>query len=306
MKESEHFKWANKPIQTYEIMNATPYSYWRSVWRTFFSKFSTVLLLVIVCLLFVVSFGLPLISTYDPMIAAHINDSSRHFLPPSRTFVFGTDDIGNAVFDVVFFGTRTSLLISFVVTAINVSLGLVVGCLWGMSSRLDKLFIEVYHVVSSLPHLLIVTVLMYVLGQGFWQLVLAMCVTGWLSVAYFVRTQVLLIRNRDYNLVSSCLKTPKRKVVSKNLLPYLTSVMMTVVARDIPSVISTEVFLSFLGIGLQANTPSLGRILHKYTNYFQGFPHLFWAPVLILGILSISLYLLSQALADATNPKSHR
>ncbi len=165
--------------------------------------------------------------------------------------------------------------------------------------------IEVYNIVSSVPYILIVTVLMYAMGRGFWQLVFAMCVTGWLSTAYFIRTQVMIIRDREYNLASKCLGTPTGRIVTRNILPYLISVIMTVIAGEIPSAISLEATLSFLGLGLSVDVPSLGRMISKYSNYFNGYPHLFWAPVLTLAAVTISLYVIGQALADASDPRTH-
>ncbi|MGL4372364.1 MAG: ABC transporter permease, partial [Turicibacter sp.] len=142
-------------------------------------------------------------------------------------------------------------------------------------------------------------------GRGFWQLVFAMCITGWLGIAYFIRTQVMIIRDREYNLASKCLGTPKMRMVTKNVLPFQLSVIMTIISREIPSAISTEVFLSYLGIGLGVDVPSLGRMISKYANYFNGYPHLFWAPVLVLALISVSLYVIGQKLADAADPRTH-
>ncbi|MEO3150259.1 ABC transporter permease, partial [Turicibacter sanguinis] len=74
---------------------------------------------------------------------------------------------------------------------------------------------------------------------------------------------------------------------------------------DIPGAIGTEVTLSYLGIGLGVDTPSLGRMISKYANYFNGYPHLFWAPVLVLAVVTVSLYVIGQSLADASDPRTH-
>lgn len=305
MMGDSRFEFVTHDATASEHIAAPAYSYWRSVSRQFFSKKTTVCLLIIVVLLSLVAFIQPLFSGYDPMIVPNINDASMRFLGMSFTYPYGTDDVGNSVWDVVWAGTKTSLTIGFLVTFINTFIGVLMGAIWGFSKKVDKFMIEVYNIVSSVPYILIVTVLMYAIGRGFWQLVFAMCVTGWLSTAYFIRTQVMIIRDREYNLASKCLGTPTGRIVTRNILPYLISVIMTVVAGEIPSAISLEATLSFLGLGLSVDVPSLGRMISKYSNYFNGYPHLFWAPVLTLAAVTISLYVIGQALADASDPRTH-
>ena len=288
-----------------EVLATPVYSYWESVMRVFFKKKTNVFLLIVILIMCLMAFIQPMISGYDPMETPNINDPAMRFLTPSVAYPFGTDDVGNSVFDMVWAGTKTSLTIGLLVTSINVFIGVIVGGIWGISKQFDKIMIEVYNIISSVPYILVVTVMMYALGTGFWQLVFAMCLTGWLSVAYFIRTQVMIIRDREYNLASRCLGTPKLRLVGKNILPYQISIVMTVISREIPAAISSEVVLSFLGIGLTLDVPSLGRMLNKYATYFNGYPHLFWAPVIVLAIVSISLYVLGQSLADASDPRSH-
>ena len=133
----------------------------------------------------------------------------------------------------------------------------------------------------------------------------ALTITGWISIAYFIRTQVIIIRDIEYNLASKCLGTPTIRLIFKNILPFLTSVIVTVAATEIPSYISYEVFLSFIGIGMTADTPSLGRMIQDAQGSFQVFPHAFWAPVCIAAIVTVILYLVGQGLGDASDPKSH-
>ena len=305
MMSDSRFEFVKIDVQASEHIAAPAYSYWRSVSRAFFAKKTTVFLLIVVIVFSLIALIQPILSGYDPQIVPNINDASMRFLGPSAQYPFGTDDVGNSVWDVVWAGTKTSLIIGFIVTLINTVVGVFVGAVWGFSKKVDKFMLEVYNIVSSVPYILIVTVLMYAIGRGFWQLVFAMCVTGWLGTAYFIRTQVMIIRDREYNLASKCLGTPTGRLVTRNILPYLISVIMTIVAGDIPGAIGTEVTLSYLGIGLGGDTPSLGRMISKYANYFNGYPHLFWAPVLVLAVVTVSLYVIGQSLADASDPRTH-
>ena len=299
------FEFADFDASSSEHIEAPRYSYWKSVWRTFFSDKFTVLVAII--MIFVVSFALiqPKISGYDPMVAPNINNPEMKFLSPCKGHIFGTDNIGNEVFDAVWAGARNSIIISFICTAINMVIGIAVGAVWGFSKRMDKWMIEVYNVISNIPFLLLAMILTYVIGSGFKPLIFTMTCTEWIYVAYFIRTQVMIIRDREYNLASKCLGTRTGTMITKNILPYLISVIMTYISREIPSLISYEVFLSYLGLGLGTNYASLGRSISQYTSFMNGYPHLFWIPVGVLAIISISLYIVGQKLADAADPRTH-
>ncbi len=288
-----------------EHIAAPRYSYWKSVWRTFFRSKFTVAVSILMIALVVFALVQPLYSGYSPTIAPNINDPDMKFLKPSAEHLFGTDNIGNEVFDAVWAGARNSIIVSFVCTGINMLVGVLVGAIWGFSKKVDKWMIEVYNVIANIPFLLLAMILSYVLGAGMRSLIITMTCTSWISVAYFIRTQVMIIRDREYNLASKCLGTGTWTIITKNILPYLVSVIMTYISREIPTIISYEVFLSYLGLGLGTTNASLGRMISMYTSYMQGYPHLFWIPVSVVAIISISLYIVGQKLADATDPRTH-
>ena len=288
-----------------EHIAAPRYSYWKSVWRTFFKNKFTVA--VAVFLLFIIAFALiqPTISGYSPIITPNINDASLKFVKHCAGHIFGTDHVGNEVFDAVWAGARNSIIISFVCTGIIMLIGIPVGALWGFSKSMDRWMIEVYNVISNVPFLLLAMILSYVLGAGMRSLIITMTCTEWIFVAYFIRTQVMIIRDREYNMASKCLGTSTWTMIIKNILPYLISVIMTYISREIPSLISYEVFLSYMGLGLGTTNASLGQSIAMYTSYMNGYPHLFWIPVSVLAIISISLYIVGQKLADAADPRTH-
>ena len=210
-----------------------------------------------------------------------------------------------SLFDAVWAGAKTSISISVIATIITTTIGVVLGAIWGVSQKFDKVMLEIYNVISNVPQLLIIIVMSYTFGNGFWNLILAMCVTGWLGPAYFIRVQVMIMRDREYNLASRTLGTPKVRMIFRNILPYLTSIIVTDVSRSLPAYISYETFLSFLGVGLSANVPSLGRLISQYTNNMGNYPYLFWIPVTVLALVSVSLYIVGQTLADAADPRTH-
>lgn len=301
----DKFKLVELDALAAEKIEAPSYSYWKSVWRKFSTSKLSIGLLVLLAVLLLITYIQPMISQYDYMDTTHINDFSRRFKWPSMEFPFGTDKNGHSLFDVVWAGARTSITIGVLATIVTTITGVVVGAVWGYSKKVDRVMIEVYNILSNVPTLLIVMVLSYAFGSGFWNLLFAMTLTTWIGTAYLIRVQVMMMRDREYNLASQCLGTPTSRMITKNILPYLISVIMTDVSRSLPSFISYEVFLSFLGVGLGVNTPSLGRTISDYVSSMSTHPYLFWIPVTVLGILTISLYIVGQTLADASDPKTH-
>lgn len=288
-----------------ERIDAPKYSYWKSVSRKFFSSKVAISMLVVLLIILGFSFIHPLISQYDFMNVEGINDFSNRYNWPSSENWFGTDSNGQSLFDAVWAGARTSISIGLLATLITTVVGVIVGAIWGSSKTVDRFMIEIYNVVSNVPTLLIVIVLSYAFGSGFWNLLFAMCATSWLGTAHFIRVQVMIMRDREYNLASKSLGTPLHRMILKNILPYLISVIVTDVSRALPSFISYEVFLSFLGVGLSSDIPSLGRIISKYTVNMNNFPYLFWIPVTVLALVTVSLYIVGQTLADASDPRTH-
>lgn len=287
-----------------EKIDAPLYSYWSSVFRAFFKKKSNWFALGLLALVLLLSFIQPLFSGYE-MTFPNINLPETHFLPPSWTNWFGTTDVGDSLFDYVWAGARTSLAIAIIATMINTVVGIIVGAVWGYSKAFDAVMMEIYNVVSNVPFILFIIVFMYIVGPGFWSLVASMTITGWMGTAFFIRTQVMIIRDREYNLASRCLGTPISRMVTRNILPYLTSVIVTMVSREIPSYISYEVFLSFIGVGLPSDIPSLGRMIREFMTWYTQYPYIFWIPVAVSSILSVTLYVVGQSLADASDPKTH-
>ena len=164
---------------------------------------------------------------------------------------------------------------------------------------------EVYNILANIPYILLIAVMVMLLKAGFWTMVLALTITGWLGIAYFIRTQVVIIRDREYNLASKCLGTSTLKIAMKNILPFMTSVIVTLAATEIPSYISYEVFLAYIGMGM--SDMSLGRLIYESESAMltPGWQFEFWSPVVVASIITIVLYVVGQNLGDASDPRTH-
>ncbi len=297
-----------------EKITAPRYSYWASVFRVFFRKKTNILLIFLFVLLIACSFIIPAVMPYNSY--ENVTDAKTYNLTPGAAmeyfgggfnlkWILGTGGQGNSIFAGIWASARTSLLLAVICAAINMTVGIVVGAIWGYSKRLDQILLMLYNIIANVPYILLISVLVYIIGSGFWSFVFALTVTGWLGIAYFFRTQVMIIRDREYSLASRCLGTPINRMISKNMLPFLTSVIVTFLATELPSYISMEVFLSYIGIGLSAEVPSLGKMIQEAQGVFMNYWWEFWPPVVIAAAITIILYVLGQNLADATDPRTH-
>ena len=226
---------------------------------------------------------------------------------PNEVYSFGTNDIGQDLWARMWSGTRTSLLIGIVVALIEAIVGILAGLLWGYVRKLDFIFTEIYNIINNIPSTIILILATYIMRPSVTTLIIAMCITGWIGLARFIRNQVIIIRDRDFNLASRCLGTPTRRIIVKNLLPHMVSVVMLRMALAIPGAIGSEVFMAYIGLGLPINIPSLGNLVNKGRSLMMA-PTLRYQliiPAVILSIITICFYLVGNAFSDAADPKNH-
>ena len=268
-----------------------------------------VLTLVLVCTLAFTFIQPNLPGQRDP-ITIHYNEAGRtlaNLAPGEQGFLFGTNNLGQDIWARIWSGTRTSLFIGFTVACVEAILGILMGVLWGYVRQLDFLFTELYNVFDNIPQTLLLILISYVLNPGISTIIFALCLTGWLGMARFIRNQIIIIRDRDYNLASRCLGATTAQIMFKNLLPYLVSVITMRMALAIPGAIGSEVFVTYIGIGLPVSIPSLGNLIQTGRQVMQA-PVLRYQlifPVLILAVITISFYIIGNSFADAADPKNH-
>lgn len=304
--DKSKFQFVKRDDFASETIDAPAYSYWRSVMRQFLKKKSTIVMLGILIAIVLMSFIYPMFSDFDFNDVSKVNDFGMRYIKPSGEYWFGTDSNGKSLFDGVWFGARNSILISIIATVINLIIGIIVGAIWGISKAVDRVMMEVYNIISNIPALLIVIVLTYSIGAGFWNLIFAMTITGWVGIAYTIRIQIMRYRDLEYNLASRTLGTPTLKIVTKNIMPQLVSVIVTTTSQMLPSFISYEAFLSFFGLGLPVTVPSLGRLISDYSQNVTTNAYLFWIPLTTLILVSLTFFVVGQNLADASDPRTHR
>lgn len=300
----EYFELAPYDPSAGERGSYTNYSYWGSTLRAFFHNPVAVFFLVL--LVGMVGFTIiePLLPYAPEANTIYKGDIN---LAPCAQYWFGTNSIGQDLWSQIWSGTRTSLFIGFTVALVEVVLGVIVGVLWGYVRKLDFLLTELYNVFDNVPQTLVVIIISYILRPGVSTMIFAMCLTSWLATARFVRNQVVIIRDRDYNLASRCLGTPAWRIMVKNLLPYLVSILTLRMALAIPAAIGNEVFITYIGLGVPLEVPTLGNLINSGQTFINEptLNYQLFLPVLILSIVTISFYVVGNSFADAADPKNH-
>ena len=237
LPEDELFTPAGFHAEQAEATASSNYSYWGSTFRAFFKNKAAVTLLI--ALVAVVAFAFlqpylpgqadPNLCAVDPVTGIQY----RNIAPGQDGFIWGSNSIGQDLWARIWAGARTSLTIAFFVALIEAVVGITAGVLWGYVRGLDFLFTELYNIFDNIPTAIVLILISYVASPSIWTMILGMSIKGWIEMARFIRNQILIIRDRDYNVASRCIGTPTVRIVLRNLLPYLVSVIMLRMALTI-------------------------------------------------------------------------
>ncbi|MBC7086923.1 MAG: ABC transporter permease [Tissierellales bacterium] len=279
------------------------YSYWRSTFRTFFKSKLSIFLVVVILALSLFSFLYPVFSSTDPQQITL--DVDKWNMGPNSENWFGTDGLGRDIWARTWYGTRNSLLLALVIAVIEVGVGSIIGAIWGYVRKMDRFMIELYNIITNIPSTVYLILLSYILEPSFTTIVIALASSGWIVEAKFMRNKVLSLRESEYNIASQCLGTPLRRVVSKNIIPHLISLIIMEAALTVPYSIGSEVFLGFIGLGLPLDTVTLGNMVNQGRANFMLYPYQMLYPTIVLCIITISFYIVGNKFADASDPKNH-
>ena len=301
--EDSLFTFVEYSPEAAEMTGYSDYSYWKSVFQNFMKKKSAVVLSIIFFALVIFSFIALAIGKYD--YASLVTDSSKAFISPNGEYWFGTDNSGRDYWCQVWYASQTSIKLALIVALGECALGITIGCIWGYVRQLDRFFTELYNIINNVPMIIYMTLIALLVGQSFFIMCVSLICFGWLVMARNVRNLVMMYRDREFNLASRTLGTPIHRVLVKNILPQLISVIILRLALSIPGTINMESMLSYLGLGLDINTPSLGILLRNARAYFLDYPYLLIFPAVIVSIITVTFYLIGNAFSDASDPRNH-
>lgn len=275
-------------------------SYWKDAWRRLKKNpIAMGSLFILIVIIFMAIFA-PIIKNVDYETVV----TSKKNLSPNGEFWWGTDAMGRDLFTRVWIGTRISIKVALIATFITV----VVGCLYGgiaayVGGIVDEVMMRIVEVLNSIPYLIITLLIIVVLGNGYFQLMLALCLTAWTSTARMIRGQILQLRESEYVLAAEALGASSMRIIIKHLLPNTIGLIILDVASTIPSVIVSETVLAFLGLGLNIPAFSLGSLLSAGQQAMAFYPYQLLFPTIVLCLLILSFNILGDGLRDALDPK---
>ena len=223
---------------------------------------------------------------------------------PSLAHWFGTDELGRDVLARTLQGMRISLTIGACAAAIDLFIGTLWGTIAGFAGpRLEYFMMRVSELIYSLPYLLVVILVSVFIGTGFLPLIVAMVCIGWIQMARVVRVLVKDARHAEYVQAAWALGVRPSRLFFTHIFPNIVGPMAAACMLSIPHAIFTEAFLSFLGIGIQPPTASLGSMVGDAIPAMRFYPWRLLFPACCISILIFSIMLLTDSLRDLYDPK---
>jgi peptide/nickel transport system permease protein len=237
-----------------------------------------------------------------PHLATDI-DLTAPFEPPSAAHWLGTDKLGRDVTAGLIHGSRISLSIGFVAVGIALVVGVALGALAGyFGSWIDLLISRLFEVMLTLPTLFLLITIAAMFPPSIFLTMTIIGLTSWVGMARFTRSEFLKIRGLDYVTAALALGVPTRKIMFRHILPNALAPVLVSVVLGVAGAILTESSLSFLGIGVPAETVTWGSILNEARSATFGW----WLAVFpgaAIFVTVLSYYLVGEGLRDALDPR---
>ncbi len=216
----------------------------------------------------------------------------------------GTDPLGRDLYVRTLYGLRLSLLLGVLATGVSV----LIGVLWGMvagfaGGRVDAWMMRVVDILYSLPYLFIVLILATLFGRdSITLLLLAIGSVGWLTLARVVRARTLSLKRREFIEAARAAGLAAAAIMLRHILPNLAGTVVVYATLMVPQMITSESFLSFLGLGVQPPRASLGSLVSEGAHEMLAAPWMLLVPATVLVVLLLSFNLLGDALRDVLEP----
>ncbi len=260
--------------------------------------------LFLIIFVFLVALLAEFIAPYDPIEIKSQTMAQNSLLPPSSKHLMGTDLLGRDVFSRIVFGARVSLEVGLAAVFLMVVIGLIVGAVAGYyGGWIDSLLMRLADVFFAFPYVLGSIALISVLGFGIQNVILAIGILGWPSIARVFRSSVLQVKQNDYVEAARSLGASDLRIILKHILPNAIAPVIVYATMSVGGAIISEAALSFLGIGVQPPTPSWGYMLSESRNYIFTSPWLMIFPGLAILLTVLGFVLLGDGLRDALDPR---
>jgi peptide/nickel transport system permease protein len=235
---------------------------------------------------------------------AETNDALS-YAAPSASHWLGTDFLGRDVLSRAAHGTYTSLLVGFFGSGLAIVIGTFLGALGGyFGGKVDDLIVWLYTTVATIPYILLVIAFSYVMGSGLKVLCLVLGLTGWVGICRVVRGEYMKHRDREYVQACTAIGASHARKAFVHILPNVFHLVLIQFSLGFVGVIKAEVILSYLGLGVEAGTPSWGVMINDAKQELAR--GVWWglaAATFFMFFLVLAFNLFNDALRDALDPK---
>ena len=233
-------------------------------------------------------------------------DLPARLQPPSAAHLFGTDELGRDILSRVIYGARISMLVGSSVVAGSLFLGLIFGSIAGYyGGYTDRFFnVIVMNAFLSFPGILIAIAFVAFLGPGIFNLILALCIGGWVGYARLVRAQVLAVKEREFVEAARALGATDWRILTQHILPNIIQPVIVQAAIGMAGAVLAEATMSFLGLGVPPPTASWGSMLNDGRAHLFDAPHLVLFPAAAVMLAVLSFNFIGDALRDYMDPRS--
>jgi len=278
-------------------------SLWQDAWNRLQQNKLAMFGLCIVAFMILIALLTPWIAPYSYFE----QDLDLGAIPPSAGHWLGTDTFGRDLLTRIMYGSRISLIVGFLATAVALTIGVFWGTVSGfLGGRVDAFMMRTVDILYALPFTIFIILLMVVFGRNLLLLFMAIGAVEWLTMARIVRGQVLNIRQQEYIDAAITMGLPKAQIMLRHVIPNTLGTIIVYATLTIPNVILLESFLSFLGLGIQPPQSSWGLLISYGVETMEEYPWLLIFPALVLSITLFSLNFLGDGLRDALDPRASK
>lgn len=224
---------------------------------------------------------------------------------PSLVHLFGTDELGRDYFTRALFGGRISLLIGIMAMILSTSIGILIGTISGyFGGRIDSVLMRLVDIISSIPWMILVTVVSIFLTPGLSSIILVIGLFTWMNTARLIRAETLTIKEREFVLYAKASGQSKFVIIRKHIIPAVLPTFIVAATMSIANAIMMESALSFLGLGVQQPVSSWGSMLQTAQGNLGSAPHIAILPGVFIVLTVYSFNKLGDVLRGAVEPKT--